>query len=334
MSFILSLGQWGDSSQAVKTEISFLPILGTPVMVFFTLTPFFLPVLPPAPGAAVNVILFVYQWRKGGQEFRELERGLPGRKGNCISNPSLLGPKVLGVFTGRRNWYELSQMHCNLNPLQPNRWRHQSSMFFRSSRGAHTSCALRTSSALPGGGSSPALCSLLQFDLGGERQMTDFSRALRSPYLDFCSEDPLSQMSSCTTPLFYSVQLTAVENVYSRGLVFVVCSGRDVGAAGNPRRKKTPWLWVQEFTEVVCGLRTNGAFGETPLENCDSDCLSFLWQSSEDESKWVEELLKMHTARVRDIEHLTSLDFFRKTSRSYPEILTLKTYLQTYESEI
>ncbi|KAB0407555.1 hypothetical protein E2I00_019465 [Balaenoptera physalus] len=56
--------------------------------------------------------------------------------------------------------------------------------------------------------------------------------------------------------------------------------------------------------------------------------------SSEDESKWVEELIKMHTARVRDIEHLTSLDFFRKTSRSYPEILTLKTYLHTYESEI
>uniref|UniRef100_A0A8C0XG69 Ectonucleotide pyrophosphatase/phosphodiesterase family member 2 n=1 Tax=Castor canadensis TaxID=51338 RepID=A0A8C0XG69_CASCN len=56
--------------------------------------------------------------------------------------------------------------------------------------------------------------------------------------------------------------------------------------------------------------------------------------NSEDESKWVEELIKMHTARVRDIEHLTSLDFFRKTSRSYSEILTLKTYLHTYESEI
>uniref|UniRef100_A0A286XRP7 Ectonucleotide pyrophosphatase/phosphodiesterase 2 n=1 Tax=Cavia porcellus TaxID=10141 RepID=A0A286XRP7_CAVPO len=56
--------------------------------------------------------------------------------------------------------------------------------------------------------------------------------------------------------------------------------------------------------------------------------------SSEDESKWVEELIKMHTARVRDIEQLTSLDFFRKTSRSYPEILSLKTYLHTYESEI
>lgn len=113
----------------------------------------------------------------------------------------------------------------------------------------------------------------------------------------------------------------------------MVRCGRDVGAAENPRREKTPWLWVQEFAEVVCGLGPNSV-GETPLENSDSDCLSFPWQSSEDESKWVEELLKMHTARVRDIEHLTSLDFFRKTSRSYPEILTLKTYLQTYESEI
>jgi len=54
----------------------------------------------------------------------------------------------------------------------------------------------------------------------------------------------------------------------------------------------------------------------------------------EDESKWVEDLLKMHTARVRDIEQLTSLDFFRKTSRSYTEILSLKTYLHTFESEI
>lgn len=60
----------------------------------------------------------------------------------------------------------------------------------------------------------------------------------------------------------------------------------------------------------------------------------FTFQSLEDESKWVEDLLKMHTARVRDIEQLTSLDFFRKTSRSYTEILSLKTYLHTFESEI
>ncbi|XP_013929717.1 PREDICTED: ectonucleotide pyrophosphatase/phosphodiesterase family member 2 [Thamnophis sirtalis] len=56
--------------------------------------------------------------------------------------------------------------------------------------------------------------------------------------------------------------------------------------------------------------------------------------SSEDESRWVEELLKMHTARIRDIEQLTGLDFYRKTSQSYSEILSLKTYLHTFESEI
>ncbi|KAG8441663.1 hypothetical protein GDO86_010737 [Hymenochirus boettgeri] len=56
--------------------------------------------------------------------------------------------------------------------------------------------------------------------------------------------------------------------------------------------------------------------------------------SSEEESKWVEDLLKMHTARVRDIELLTGLDFYRKTNRSYTEILSLKTYLHTYESDI
>ncbi|XP_030637743.1 autotaxin isoform X2 [Chanos chanos] len=56
--------------------------------------------------------------------------------------------------------------------------------------------------------------------------------------------------------------------------------------------------------------------------------------SSEEESKWVEELMKMHTARVRDVELLTGLDFYRRTSRPYSEILSLKTYLRTYESEI
>jgi ectonucleotide pyrophosphatase/phosphodiesterase family protein 2 len=60
----------------------------------------------------------------------------------------------------------------------------------------------------------------------------------------------------------------------------------------------------------------------------------FVPQSSEDESKWVEDLMKLHTARVRDVEILTGLDFYRRTSRSYPEILSLKTHMHTYESEI
>uniref|UniRef100_A0A8C5PCB6 Ectonucleotide pyrophosphatase/phosphodiesterase 2 n=1 Tax=Leptobrachium leishanense TaxID=445787 RepID=A0A8C5PCB6_9ANUR len=82
-----------------------------------------------------------------------------------------------------------------------------------------------------------------------------------------------------------------------------------------------------------------------PADNCDGrlSVLSFIiphrpdndesCNSSEDEANWVENLLKMHTARVRDIEHLTGLDFYRKTNRSYTEILSLKTYLHTYEEE-
>lgn len=57
-------------------------------------------------------------------------------------------------------------------------------------------------------------------------------------------------------------------------------------------------------------------------------------QSSEEESRWVEDLMKMHTARVRDVELLTGLDLYRRTTRSYAEILSLKTYMHTYESEI
>ncbi|KAJ8273131.1 hypothetical protein GJAV_G00097790 [Gymnothorax javanicus] len=54
---------------------------------------------------------------------------------------------------------------------------------------------------------------------------------------------------------------------------------------------------------------------------------------SDEDFTWVEDLIKMHTARVRDIEILTGLDFYRQTSQSYTDILSLKTYLHTYEAE-
>lgn len=63
-------------------------------------------------------------------------------------------------------------------------------------------------------------------------------------------------------------------------------------------------------------------------------CSLFLVQSSEDEAQWVEDLMKMHTARVRDVEILTGLDLYRRTSLSHAEVLSLKTYMHTYESEI
>ncbi|KAK7898238.1 hypothetical protein WMY93_019091 [Mugilogobius chulae] len=47
--------------------------------------------------------------------------------------------------------------------------------------------------------------------------------------------------------------------------------------------------------------------------------------SLESESEWVEDLLKMHTARVRDIEILTGLDLFRSTNMTQVEVLKLKT---------
>uniref|UniRef100_A0A3B5B920 Ectonucleotide pyrophosphatase/phosphodiesterase family member 2-like n=1 Tax=Stegastes partitus TaxID=144197 RepID=A0A3B5B920_9TELE len=55
--------------------------------------------------------------------------------------------------------------------------------------------------------------------------------------------------------------------------------------------------------------------------------------SPEEESQWVEDLLKLHTARVRDVEILAGLDLYRSTNLTYTDTLTLKTYLHTFESD-
>ncbi|XP_016049223.2 ectonucleotide pyrophosphatase/phosphodiesterase family member 3 isoform X2 [Erinaceus europaeus] len=52
------------------------------------------------------------------------------------------------------------------------------------------------------------------------------------------------------------------------------------------------------------------------------------------ESIWVEERLKAHTARVRDVELLTGLDFYQEKPQPVSEILQLKTYLPTFETTI
>ncbi|RXN25203.1 ectonucleotide pyrophosphatase phosphodiesterase family member 2-like protein [Labeo rohita] len=56
--------------------------------------------------------------------------------------------------------------------------------------------------------------------------------------------------------------------------------------------------------------------------------------SWEDESRWVEDLLKLHTARVRDVELLTGLDFYRSTVLPYTRVLTLKTHMRTFEDDV
>ncbi|XP_053302364.1 LOW QUALITY PROTEIN: ectonucleotide pyrophosphatase/phosphodiesterase family member 2 [Pleuronectes platessa] len=55
--------------------------------------------------------------------------------------------------------------------------------------------------------------------------------------------------------------------------------------------------------------------------------------SAEDESAWVEDLLKLHTARVRDVEILTGLDLYRSTNLTYTSTLSLKTHLHTFERD-
>ncbi|XP_052388672.1 ectonucleotide pyrophosphatase/phosphodiesterase family member 2 isoform X2 [Carassius gibelio] len=56
--------------------------------------------------------------------------------------------------------------------------------------------------------------------------------------------------------------------------------------------------------------------------------------SLEDESLWVEDLLKLHSARVRDVELLTGLDFYRSAALPYTRVLALKTHMQTFEDHV
>uniref|UniRef100_A0A671UET5 Ectonucleotide pyrophosphatase/phosphodiesterase 2 n=1 Tax=Sparus aurata TaxID=8175 RepID=A0A671UET5_SPAAU len=80
------------------------------------------------------------------------------------------------------------------------------------------------------------------------------------------------------------------------------------------------------------------------VEECDGALrvFSFLLQHRADNSEacnidtsplWVEDLLKLHTARVRDVEILTGLDLYRSTNLTYTSTLSLKTYLHTFESD-
>ncbi|NXR12819.1 ENPP3 phosphodiesterase, partial [Semnornis frantzii] len=81
---------------------------------------------------------------------------------------------------------------------------------------------------------------------------------------------------------------------------------------------------------------------ETPLE-CEGslDALSFVVPHRGDNSEscadgkaeatWVEERMKFHTARIRDVELLTGLSFYQDRNQAVSEILQLKTYLPTAE---
>ncbi|XP_057689336.1 ectonucleotide pyrophosphatase/phosphodiesterase family member 2 isoform X2 [Corythoichthys intestinalis] len=91
----------------------------------------------------------------------------------------------------------------------------------------------------------------------------------------------------------------------------------------------TSCLDFRQAADSCGGPLSSAAFILPHQPNNDETC-----NSSDEESNWVEDLMKTHTARVRDVEILTGLDFYRRTMRSYAEILSLKTFMHTYESEI
>ncbi|NXU84218.1 ENPP3 phosphodiesterase, partial [Xiphorhynchus elegans] len=82
----------------------------------------------------------------------------------------------------------------------------------------------------------------------------------------------------------------------------------------------------------------------TPL-NCSGslDVLSFIIPHRPDNtescaenktpSEWVEERVQAHSARVRDVELLTGLDFYQERNEPISEILKLKTFLPIFETE-
>ncbi|KFQ43157.1 Ectonucleotide pyrophosphatase/phosphodiesterase family member 3, partial [Nestor notabilis] len=82
----------------------------------------------------------------------------------------------------------------------------------------------------------------------------------------------------------------------------------------------------------------------TPLDCSGSlDALSFIIPHRPDNtescaenktlSEWVEERVQAHSARVQDVELLTGLDFYQERNEPVSEILQLKTFLPTFETE-
>lgn len=105
---------------------------------------------------------------------------------------------------------------------------------------------------------------------------------------------------------------------------------------------KMPWkAWKKFYQLEVFSLSDHVKHWELPntatkqqrafyvFEHC--SCL--FWQENKTLSEWVEERVQAHSARVRDVELLTGLDFYQERNESVSEILRLKTFLPIFETE-
>nr|XP_008120596.1 PREDICTED: ectonucleotide pyrophosphatase/phosphodiesterase family member 1 isoform X2 [Anolis carolinensis] len=105
----------------------------------------------------------------------------------------------------------------------------------------------------------------------------------------------LSNYSEVPLPTHYFIILTSCKNV-----------------------SQTP-LQCEGFLDVVSYIVPHR---EDNSESC---------ATSKPESLWVEERMKMHTARVRDVELLTGLSFYHDRKQPVADILQLKTYLPSFD---
>lgn len=113
---------------------------------------------------------------------------------------------------------------------------------------------------------------------------------------------------------------------------------RSVEDCGGPLRVLSFLVPHRPDTSEVCNVSAGqqgapGAARVLQRGDASSRLLPLCVQSAEDESQWVEELLKLHTARVRDVELLTGLDLFRSTNLTYSDTLSLKTRLHTFQRD-
>ncbi|XP_045150244.1 ectonucleotide pyrophosphatase/phosphodiesterase family member 1 [Echinops telfairi] len=82
---------------------------------------------------------------------------------------------------------------------------------------------------------------------------------------------------------------------------------------------------------------------QTPTQCETLDTLAFILPHRTDNSEscehgkhgslWVEELLRLHRARITDVEHITGLSFYQERKEPVSDLLKLKTYLPTFSQE-
>uniref|UniRef100_A0A8D0B759 Ectonucleotide pyrophosphatase/phosphodiesterase 1 n=1 Tax=Salvator merianae TaxID=96440 RepID=A0A8D0B759_SALMN len=145
-----------------------------------------------------------------------------------------------------------------------------------------------------------------------------------------------------------SIVLVVIWNYFNMALLPAYAAVRNgVNVITGPAYV-TFWYLLTNNSEVIIPthyfimLASCKNVSQTPSQ-CEGslDVVSYIVPHNEDnsescptgrsESLWVEERMKFHMARVRDVELITGLSFFHDRKQPVSDILQLKTYLPTFE---